>query len=74
MRWSNRSPTGDRADHVNAAAYKTLTGWAARWPRRCFAVEGAAGLGPGIAQLLAAAGQDVEYGMGLDPALLPRTA
>jgi transposase len=44
---------------VNAAAYKTLTGWAARWPQRRFAVEGAAGLGRGIAQLLAAAGEDV---------------
>lgn len=44
---------------VNAAAYKTLIGWAARWPQRRFAVEGAAGLGRGIAQLLAAAGQDV---------------
>ena len=44
---------------VNAAAYKTLTRWAARWPQRRFAVEGAAGLGRGIAQLLAAAGEDV---------------
>jgi transposase len=44
---------------VNAAAYKTLTSWAARWPQRRFAVEGAAGLGRGIAQLLAAAGEDV---------------
>jgi transposase len=44
---------------VNAAAYKTLTSWAARWPHRRFAVEGAAGLGRGIAQLLAAAGEDV---------------
>ena len=26
---------------VNAAAYKTLTGWVARWPQRRFAVEGA---------------------------------
>jgi transposase len=44
---------------VNAAAYKTLNRWAARWPQRRFAVEGAAGLGRGIAQLLAAAGEDV---------------
>jgi len=44
---------------VNAGAYKTLMSWAARWPRRRFAVEGAAGLGRGIAQLLATAGEDV---------------
>jgi hypothetical protein len=44
---------------VNAAAYKTLTSWAARWPHRRFAVEGATGLGRGIAQLLAAAGEHV---------------
>lgn len=44
---------------VNAAAYKTLNGWADSWPERRFAVEGAAGLGRGIAQLLAAAGEDV---------------
>ncbi|MCM4078311.1 IS110 family transposase [Paractinoplanes hotanensis] len=44
---------------INTAAFKTLTGWAARWPQRRFAVEGAAGLGRGIAQLLAAAGEDV---------------
>ncbi|MER7284095.1 IS110 family transposase [Dactylosporangium sp. NPDC000244] len=44
---------------VNAAAYLTLTSWAARWSERRFAVEGAAGLGRGIAQLLAAAGEDV---------------
>ncbi|MEH0825986.1 IS110 family transposase [Micromonospora sp. CPCC 205714] len=44
---------------VNAAAYKTLTDWAARWPQRRFAVEGAAGLGRGIARLLAATGEHV---------------
>ncbi|NJC13057.1 transposase [Micromonospora profundi] len=44
---------------VNAGAYKTLMGWAARWPQRRFAVEGAAGLGRGIAQLLAGGGEDV---------------
>ncbi|WP_426513463.1 IS110 family transposase [Dactylosporangium sp. McL0621] len=38
---------------INTAAYTTLTGWTARWPERRFAVEGAAGLGRGIAQLLA---------------------
>ncbi|OLB92460.1 MAG: IS110 family transposase [Actinobacteria bacterium 13_2_20CM_2_66_6] len=44
---------------INAAAYKTLINWAARWPHRRFAVEGAAGLGRGIAQLLAAASEHV---------------
>jgi hypothetical protein len=44
---------------VNAGAYKTLMSWAARWPQRRFAVEGACGLGRGIAQLLAAGGEDV---------------
>jgi transposase len=52
-------PLATRRITVNAAAYKTLTGWAARWPQRRFAVEGAAGLGRGIAQLLAAAGEQV---------------
>ncbi|MGS2620150.1 IS110 family transposase [Micromonospora sp. LZ34] len=52
-------PLATRRITVNAAAYKTLTGCAARWPQRRFAVEGAAGLGRGIAQLLAAAGEDV---------------
>ncbi|MCY1141460.1 transposase [Actinoplanes sp. Pm04-4] len=50
---------GSRRVTVNTAAFKTLTGWAACWPQRRFAVEGAAGLGRGIAQLLAAAGEDV---------------
>ena len=36
-----------------------MVGWAARWPQRRFAVEGAAGLGRGIAQLLAAAGENI---------------
>ena len=44
---------------VNAGTYKTLTSWAARWPERRFAVEGANGLGRGTAQLLATAGEDV---------------
>ncbi len=56
-------PTGHqlatRRVTVNAGAYKTLMSWAARWPKRRFAVEGAAGLGRGIAQLLATAGEDV---------------
>lgn len=52
-------PLASRRITLNAPAYKTLIGWAARWPQRRFAVEGAAGLGRGIAQLLAVAGEDV---------------
>ena len=44
---------------VNMATYKTLIDGTARRPRRRFAVEGAAGLGRGIAQLLAAATEDI---------------
>lgn len=44
---------------VNATAYQKLTAWAARWPQRRFAIEGAAGLGRRIAQLLAGAGEHV---------------
>jgi transposase len=44
---------------VNAGTFGQLTKWADRWPQRRFAVEGANGLGRGIAQQLAAAGQTV---------------
>ncbi len=44
---------------VNTGTYQRLTDWAVGWPQRRFAVEDAAGLGRGIAQLLAAAGEDV---------------
>jgi transposase len=36
-----------------------LLAWAATWPQRRWAVEGASGLGRGIAQLLVAAGEEV---------------
>jgi transposase len=36
-----------------------LLAWAAAWPQRCRAVEGAAGLGRLLAQQLAAAGERV---------------
>jgi hypothetical protein len=36
-----------------------LLEWAQAWPQRQWAVEGATGLGRGVAQLLAAAGQSV---------------
>lgn len=50
---------GVRRVVINAGTYKTLMGWASRWPQRRFAVEGAAGLGRGIAQLLATGGEHV---------------
>lgn len=55
--------TGQQVAHrrlpVNTATFRNLTAWAQPWPQRRFAVEGAAGLGRGIAQLLAAAGEHV---------------
>jgi transposase len=44
---------------VHAGTFKQLTAWAAAWPVRRFAVEGAFGLGRPIAQQLAAAGEQV---------------
>jgi transposase len=40
-------------------AGRQLLAWAKRWPERRWAVEGASGLGRGIAQLLVAAGEPV---------------
>ncbi|PSK67621.1 hypothetical protein B0E53_00431 [Micromonospora sp. MH33] len=44
---------------INAGAFAQLTRWSDRWSQRRFAVEGANGLGRGIAQQLAAAGDTV---------------
>jgi transposase len=44
---------------VNAGTFTALSRWASRWPQRRFAVEGANGLGRGIAQQLAAASENV---------------
>jgi transposase len=44
---------------VNTATPQELMAFADRWPQRRWAVEGAAGLGLGIAQKLAARGEDV---------------
>lgn len=44
---------------VNAGTFRQLISWCQHWPQRRFAVEGAAGLGRGIAQQLAAAGEHV---------------
>jgi transposase len=52
-------PVGQRRFVVNAGTFAQLTKWAQAWPQRRFAVEGACGLGRGIAQQLAAAGEHV---------------
>jgi transposase len=52
-------PLGQRRLLMNAGTLSQLTAWASSWPARRFAVEGAYGLGRGIAQQLAAAGEKV---------------
>jgi transposase len=56
-------PSGRSLGHrrllVNAGTLSQLLAWAAGWPARRFAVEGAYGLGRPIAQQLAAAGEQV---------------
>ena len=44
---------------ASSQAAAQLLAWAAAWPERRWAVEGATGLGRGIAQLLVAAGEQV---------------
>jgi transposase len=53
------TPLGQRRLLVNAGTLSQLLAWAAGWPVRRFAVEGAYGLGRPIAQQLAAAGEQV---------------
>jgi transposase len=50
---------GQRRLPINAGTLGQLRAWAAGWPVRRFAVEGAYGLGRPIAQQLAAAGEQV---------------
>jgi transposase len=52
-------PLGHRRLQVHAGTLGQLVAWAAGWPSRRFAVEGAYGLGRPIAQQLAAAGEQV---------------
>ncbi|MGW3344492.1 IS110 family transposase [Nonomuraea rubra] len=52
-------PISQRRFTVDSGTFRRLTTWAAAWPGRRFAVEGANGLGRGIAQQLAAAGEQV---------------
>jgi transposase len=44
---------------ASAQAGRQLLAWAEQWPQRRWAVEGASGLGRGIAQLLVAIGEQV---------------
>jgi transposase len=53
------TPLGRRRLLVHAGTLSQLVAWAAGWPVRRFAVEGAYGLGRPIAQQLAAAGEQV---------------
>jgi transposase len=52
-------PLGEIRVRASAAQAGKLAGWAAAWPERTWAVEGAAGLGRLLAQQLVAAGERV---------------
>ena len=54
-------PLGELRVRASAAQAEKLIGWAAAWPERTWAVEGAAGLGHLLAQQLVAAGERVLY-------------
>jgi transposase len=56
---SNSRLLGQLRVPTTGQAAQQLLAWAAGWPERCWAVEGATGLGRGIAQLLVAAGEQV---------------
>ncbi len=57
------TPAGVSVGQLRVAVTKTvgdeLLAWAQAWPQRQWAVEGASGLGRGVAQLLAATGATV---------------
>jgi transposase len=52
-------PLGELRVHASAGQAGKLIGWAAAWPERTWAVEGAGGLGRLLAQQLVAAGERV---------------
>jgi transposase len=52
-------PLGELRVRACAAQTEKLVGWAAAWPERTWAVEGAGGLGRMLAQQLVAAGERV---------------
>jgi len=66
-------PLGELRVRACAAQAERLRAWAAAWPRRAWAVEGAGGLGHLLARQLAAAGErvlDVPPGLGARVRLL----
>jgi hypothetical protein len=64
-------PLGEIRVRASAAQAQKLAEWAAVWPERTWAVEGAAGLGRLLAQQLAAAGERV---LDVQPKLASRVA
>src|SRR6201989_1199677 len=62
-------PLGELRVRACAAQAEKLVAWAAAWPERTWAVEGAGGLGRLLAQQLVAAG---ERGLGVEPELACR--
>ena len=56
---STREPVATMRIAVTAATVRRLQEWEARWPQRRWAVEGAEGLGRGVAQGLTVAGEQV---------------
>jgi transposase len=55
----SEEPLGELRVHASPSQAGTLLAWAAAWPVRAWAVEGAAGLGHLLAQQLVAAGEQV---------------
>ena len=55
----NSEQLGHRRLATSTKTAAHLVSWAAAWPERLWAVEGAAGLGHGVAQQLVAAGEEV---------------
>ena len=56
---AGEEPLGELRVDACPSQAGTLLGWAAAWPQRTWAVEGAAGLGHLLAQQLVAAGEQV---------------
>src|SRR5260221_3958085 len=56
---ANEAPAGPGTVRASAAQAERLLTWAAAWPERTWAVEGAGGLGHLLAQELVAAGERV---------------
>ena len=56
---AGEEPLGELRVNACPSQAEQLLGWAAGWPQRTWAVEGAAGLGHLLAQQLVAAGEQV---------------